>query len=80
MALLLGEIVVEFVGIAATLGGIACLAYLLILCALERREMRLLTESRVREWAAQRRQEQEPGRPRSETPERSLTSTVQTQV
>jgi len=38
MALLLEEIVVELVAIAATLAGIACLVYLLVLCALERRE------------------------------------------
>jgi len=77
MALLLEEIVVELVAIAATLAGIACLVYLLVLCALERREARLLSASRVREWAARRGPE--PGRPRPETSQGSLTSTVQAQ-
>lgn len=77
MALLLEEIVVEFVAIAATLAVIACLAYLLVLCALERRELRLRTESRGREWAARREQAQQ--RPRPETSQGSLTSTVQAQ-
>jgi len=77
MALLLEEIVVELVAIAATLAGIACLVYLLVLCALERREARLLSASRVREWAARREQAQQ--RPRPETSQGSLTSTVQAQ-
>jgi peptidoglycan/LPS O-acetylase OafA/YrhL len=55
MALLLEEIVVELVAIAATLAAIACLAYLLVLCALERRDSRRESASRVREWAARRR-------------------------
>jgi|BarGraNGADG00312_2_1021985.scaffolds.fasta_scaffold20027_2 hypothetical protein len=77
MALLLEEIVVELVAIAATLAGIACLAYLLVLCALERRELRLQTESRVREWSARR--VSEPARLRPETPRGPATSTVQAQ-
>jgi len=73
MALLLEEIVVEFVAIVATLAVIACLVYLLVLCTWERREARLLSRSGVREWAARRGPE--PGRPRPETSQGSLTST-----
>ena len=54
MALLLEEFVVEFVAIGVTLAGIACLAYLLVLFALERRELRRLAATRVRESAARR--------------------------
>ncbi|MCX6372275.1 MAG: hypothetical protein NTX16_04195 [Actinobacteria bacterium] len=54
MVLMLEEIVVEFVAIAAPLVALACLIYLLVLIVLERRELRRLEAARRCEWESGR--------------------------
>jgi hypothetical protein len=49
MVLLFEEIVVELVAIAAPLVALACLIYIIAMTFLERRELRRLAASRVRE-------------------------------
>jgi hypothetical protein len=77
MALLLEEIVVEFLAIAAAFVALACLIYLLALTFLERRDQRLLAEAHVREYAARRGLRQQRLRP--ETLRRPPSWTVHTQ-
>jgi hypothetical protein len=50
MVLMLEEIVVELVAIAAPLVALACLIYLIVLVFLERRELRRVESARRCEW------------------------------
>ena len=54
MVLMLEEIVVEFVAIAAPLVALACLIYLIVLVFLEKRELRRLESARRSEWESGR--------------------------
>ena len=53
MVLLLEEIVVEFVAIAAPPVALACLIYIIAMTFLERRELRRLAGARARECQTQ---------------------------
>jgi hypothetical protein len=54
MVLMLEEIVVEFVAIAAPLVALACLIYLIALVFLEKRELRRRESASRREWESNR--------------------------
>ncbi|MCX6363297.1 MAG: hypothetical protein NTW58_03845 [Actinobacteria bacterium] len=54
MVLMLEEIIVEFVAIAAPIVALACLIYLIALTFLERRELRRLEAARRRAWESNR--------------------------
>jgi hypothetical protein len=54
MALMLEEIVVEFVAIAAPLVALACLIYLIALIILEKRELGRIESAQRREWESGR--------------------------
>jgi hypothetical protein len=54
MVLLLEEIIVEFVAIAAPIVALACVIYLIALTFSESRELRRLEAARRRAWASDR--------------------------
>lgn len=61
MFLMLEEIIVEIVAIAAPLVALACLIYLIGLTILERRELRRLESARRSEWASERSAQRQRG-------------------
>ena len=54
MVLMLEEIIVEFVAIAAPIVALACVIYLIALTFLERRDLRRLEAARRRAWQSDR--------------------------